>query len=267
MDYKLVREPWEMHDTLCVCHQLYGNEAQAGFFTTFAAFAAQPEHIFLKRRSEANVHRSYCNNQSEDRTDFVFHAFQMGIMFGGPPTPLDVNTYGEGVPIQAQEYLPSFWCGELPRHTSAHLRIGQDKKLEMQSMMLSPGYGCVTNGAALGIDDPIPDTQYMPEFVWTTNQGVPVSTARYDLWTGDPKNPQPIGIPQGETVEVTIKLTEHAQDILSSSGGPLYYYTGQPNGSDLPIGEFYPTRYFIQVALWGYREVQQRGELRTPKVR
>jgi hypothetical protein len=267
-EYKLVQEPWEIHDTLCVCRELYASEARAGYFTTFAAFGAQQRHLFFKRRSEAIVHRSYCNSQSEDRTDFVFYAFQLGLMFFGPPTPWDVQSYGPGVPIQAQEYLPSFWCGELPRHTSAALLIGQDKKLELQSMMLSPGYGPVQKGAALGIDDPVPGTVYMPEFVWTTTQGVPVASARYNIFVGTPEKPEPIGIPQGESIELELNLTEHAQNILQSSGGPEFYYTGQPStGPQGAEGEFIATRYGIQATLWGYRRVQQRGELRAPNVR
>lgn len=269
-EYKLVQEPWEMHDTLCVCYRLYANEAQGGFFQTFAAFGLQERHLFFKRRSEANVHRAYCNQQSEDRTDFVFYAFQLGLLFFGPPTSLDVSTYGEGTPIQAQEYLPSFWCGELPRHSGVTLRIGQDKKLELQAMMLSPGYGPVSSGAALGIDDPVPGTSYMPEMVWTTVQGVPVAASRYNLFTGDENNPQPIAIPMGETIELELVLSEHARSILQAVGGPQFYYTGQPSANGPgqgAVGEFIATRYGIQASLWGYRCVQQRGMLRAPGVR
>ena len=86
-----VREPWEIHDTLCVCSTLYGSESSAGYFATFAAFGQQLEHLFFKRRSEGNVHRAYNNQQAEDRADFVFHAFQVGLAFIAPPTPLDID--------------------------------------------------------------------------------------------------------------------------------------------------------------------------------
>ena len=269
MAYKLVREPWEMHDTLCVCRTLYGSESNAGYFTTFAAFGATNRHLFFKRRSEGNVHRAYCNMQSEDRTDFVMHLFSIGLMFYAPPTPFDVQTYGPGDPIQAQEYLPSFWTQELPRHSSAILKVGQDKKLELQSMMLSPGYGAMADGAALGIDDMVPDTVYLPEMVWATCQGIPTPSARYQLFVGDPASPDPIAIPQGETIELELSLSEQATSVLQQVGGPGSLFIGQNNQGPDPaaVGQFAPSRCGIQASLWGYRSVQQRGELRAPGVR
>ena len=255
-DFINVREPWEIHDSLCVSSILYGSESNAGFFTTFQAFGQQLEHLFFKRRSEGNVHRAYCNQQSEDRSDFVFRAFQVGLLFIAPPTTQDCDL---SVPTNAQEYLTQFWTQDLPRHVSASLKIGQDTKLALNGMMLSPGYGPMTSGAAFGLDD---ITNYWPESVFTAVQGVPVPQSRYWI-AGDMDSPDPIGIPKGELIELKVKVSEHARGILSQAGGPGLVRFGQTGEGPGGSGVYIATRYLIQAAIWGYREVQQRGELRA----
>jgi hypothetical protein len=253
-DIKNVREPWVQYDSICVCSQLYGSEANAGFFTSFVAFGQQPYHLLFKRRSEGNVHRAYCNQQSEDRTDFVFWVFEVGLLFLAPPTPLDINTYGEDE--GADEYMSPFWTGVLPRHTSAKLKIGQDEKLHTSAMMLNPGYGPYTSAATFGTDH---DSGYKPEFVWAGTQGDPVPQSRYWLpITKENGEPGPIGIPKNELVEMRLEISEHARNTLQASGGPGVMNIGNTGA----IIDLY-TRYRIQVALWGYREVQQRGQLRA----
>lgn len=255
-EFRNVREPWEMHDTLCVCNSLYGSEANAGYFTSFNNFGQQSEHLMFKRRSEGNVHRAYNNQQSEDRTDFVFHIFAIGLLFQAPPC-LDSRISGEPEePYSYQSYLPAFWTGELPRHCAASLVVGQDTKVDLQAMMMSPGYGAQTSGVGAGLDDFT--TDYQPELVWQGGQGVPLPHVRYWLATGE-REPKPIGVPKGELLEVKLKISEYARNLLVAAAGPYDYSQGTPStGYD-----FFKTRYYIQASLWGYREVQQRGQLRA----
>lgn len=255
-EFKNVREPWEMHDTLCICNSLYGSEANAGYFTTFNAFGQQSEHLMFKRRSEGNVHRAYNNQQSEDRTDFVFHIFAIGLLFQAPTT-LDARYSGDPVvPSHYQQYLPAFWTGELPRHCSASLVVGQDTKVDLQAMMMSPGYGPQTSGVGSGLDTLAAESP-TPEMVWTGMQGVPIPSVRYWLATGG-NDPKPIGVPKGELLEVKIKVSEYARNLLTAAGGPYSYAQGEE-----AVYTYFNTRYYIQASLWGYREVQQRGQLRA----
>jgi hypothetical protein len=245
-----------MHDTLCVCNTLYGSEANAGFFTTFAAFGQESEHLFFKRRSEGNVHRAYNNQQSEDRTDFVFRAFQIGLAFFAPVSFDQHPSSDPDEPGDYQLYMPAFWTGELPRHCSASLVVGQDTKLELQGMMMSPGYGPQSSGVGAGLDDSA--SNYAPEMVWAGGQGLPVPQVRYWLATGG-DDPKPLDIPKGELLEVKLKISEHARGILTTAAGPYQYF----QGGEAEGFTFFDTRYYIQVSLWGYREVQQRGQLRA----
>jgi hypothetical protein len=256
-----VREPWEEHDTIVVCHSLFGSEAQAGYFTTFVGFGQQMSHLFFKRRSEGNVHRAYCNKQGEDRTDYVFRLFQVGLLFIAPPTPLDGQWTGAAGPNPIQDYLPSFWTQDLPRHCSASLSVGQDTNLVLNAMMMSPGYGPQSSGAAFGFDGPISTRSHSPEFMWTACQGSPEPQCRY--WVaGDPEKPVPLDIPRNEIVEIKLELSEFARGILTSVAGPGNLLPGH-NDVTPTFSYVFDARYAIQASLWGYREVQQRGQLRA----
>jgi hypothetical protein len=256
--YLNVREPWVDYDTIKICGDLYGSEADSGFFTTFQAFAQRDEHFFFKQRSEGNVHRAYTNQMTEDRTDSVFHIMEIGVLFLAPPTPLD------RVSTTFNEAMQAFWTTELPRHTSVSLEIGQDTKLELQSMMASPGYGPVGSGAAFGVDDPFDSGNLYgtPEFMWSVCQGVPEGKNRYWLCSGEDTDPQPIGVPKGEIRTVRLKISEFARRRLQGANpGPGAMMLGQQD--EAPAITLIKTAYRIQVSLWGYREVQQRGQLRA----
>lgn len=253
MTRKNVREPWEMHDTLAVCSVLYGSESNAGFFTTFQGFGQRLDHLFFKRRSEGNVHRAYNNQLSEDRMDFVFWAFEVGLLFLAPPTPLQ----GDFDTPLLNEYLVPFWTQDLPRHCSASLQIGQDTNLTLNAMMMSPGYGPMCNGAAFGVDDL--GASYAPEYVYTAVQGQPEPQSRYWIAGGTVEEPEPIGIPKGELIELRLEVSEFARTILQNAAGPGVMRIGGVGEGPSPID--LPARFEIQAAIWGYREVQQRGEL------
>ena len=251
-----VREPWEMHDTIRISNSLFGAESNSGFYTNFVAFGQQQEHLLFKRRSEGNVHRAYCNQLAEDRSDFVFRVFQVGLLFIGPPTPLDCDA---GTPGDANELAPVWWTTDFPRHVAASLRIGQDTNLVLNGMMMSPGYGPKTSGVAYGVDDTAIGTNW-PEMVFTATQGEPQPSSRYWIAGGSYQMPEPIGIPKGELIEMRLRVSEYARGLLVQLAGPGAYRIG---GTGEAAAVSIDTSYAIQASLWGYREVQQRGELRA----
>jgi len=256
MQYANVVEPWEIHDTICVCSTLYGSEEQNGFFPSFLQFSRREKHLFFKNRSEGNTHLAYNNQQAADRTDFVFHVFSIGVHFFAPPTPLDMQD-DQGVAATAQDALPSFWTMDLPSHCGATLRIGQDDKLQAQGLMLSPGYGPNFQGAGTAVQDLGGEGDTFPELVWAACQGVPGRRTRFFTATDRKGNPKPISIPRNDIVELSLSVSEFARDFLSNAGGPgLLWF-------DTPVSNTYtvPTRYGIQASMYGFREVQQRGRL------
>jgi hypothetical protein len=267
-----VREPWELHDTLAICQNLYGSEPAAGFFTTFGAFAANERHLFFKLRSIGNVHMSYNNQSAVDRADFVFHAFSIGVRFFAPCTPIlvDGTSPGAGNVVIPAPYQ-AWWLHTLPRHCGFEFSVGQDVKLSANSLMAAPGYGPDVSAIGAGVDghaiidyeegsfvyqDPV-----IPEIIWSGTQGVPQKQFRFQF--GDARNPSPIAIPRGEIIEARILLSQYAQRVLQqfSEADPQSYVLQQDMGEPAQGWITFPARFGIQVSLYGMREVQQRGQL------
>jgi len=271
------QEPWELHDTLCICANRYGSEPAAGFFTTFNAFAANERHLFFKNRSVGNTHLAYNNQQAMDRADFVFHAFSIGVHFFGPCTPVLFDLDGQDA-IDTQQITPqtyqSFWLHTLPRHIGLEFSVGQDVKLSCNSLMAAPGYGPSISGVGAGLDGltataydagpPItvtPAYVQIPEIIYSGTQGVPEKRARFQF--GTQREPSPIAIPRGEIIEVKLTLSEYARRVLSLFPGPGSYLLQKyvfDEGTPTEAVTF-PSRFGIQVSLYGVREVQQRGQL------
>lgn len=277
MPFMNVREPWELHDTLCVCENRYGSEPAAGFFANFGAFAANERHLFFKNRSVGNVHLAYNNQSAVDRSDFVFHAFSIGVHFFGPCTPVLVDDQAPATSVIPAPYQ-SWWIHTLPRHCGLEFIVGQDVKLTANSLMAAPGYGpdlsavgaglsghdvvgvTLQNGNVLEYQAPV-----IPEIIWTGTQGVPQKQFRFQF--GDARNPSPIAIPRGELIEAKIILSQYAQRVLNTFQAPGEYVLQQqildpaPPYSPLQPWITFPSRFGIQLSLYGMREVQQRGQL------
>ena len=76
---------------------------------------------------------------------------------------------------------------------------------------------------------------------------------------GSMKFPKPIGIPKGELVELRLEVAEFARNILTNARGPGNMAIG--GIGEGPTRVDIPARFSIQASIWGYREVQQRGDL------
>jgi len=256
MKYANVREPWAIHDTIKICKTLYGSENQIGFFTTFAGFAQREKQLFFKNRSEGNTHLAYNNQQAVDRTDFVFHIFSVGVHFFAPISPLDMQD-DQGTAGFCQDAMPAFWTMDLPNHCAATLRIGQDDKLEANAAMLIPGYGPNFSGAGTAVQDLGGEGDAMPELVWAATQGVPGRRSRFFTAVDKKGNPKPISVPRNDIIEMSLEVSEFARGFLNAAGGPGYYWFGLPTDNTY----IFPTAYGVQCSLYGFREVQQRGQL------
>lgn len=247
-----VQESWPIYDTLIVCPSLYGPEASVpGWFTTFAAMSARQDHSLFKTRSEANAGLYYNNQQSQDRTDFAFKAFSLGLRFFAPANRVEFAVgSGSPAPLPPWDQSAHFWTVDLPRHVGVELRIGQDIKLQSTGYRLPSGYGVAASGAAYGSEGL---SAVQKEFNFHVSQGVPDISNRFVFRP-------PIGIPRNETIEVRLLLSDYARYVLSNMPGPGEMFEA------IAVGEGYTyfknaARYGIQASLWGIREVQQRGQL------
>lgn len=261
-----VREAWPYFDTLIVSRELYGSEQNVGgFFTTFNAFTQRQEHSLFKIRSESLVGLMYNNQSTQDRLEFPFHAFSLGISFFAPsfmpqwigdiPTPPTA--------INNDQIMSSFWCLDLPRLIGVEFRIGQDVKLTGTPFRLPPGYGPAGGGVGQAVQHhdndatPAEPLVMQNQMVVAMNQGSPDISNRFTFRP-------PLGIPRTETIEVKILISDIAKNILDRLWGPGYMTIPQ----SVTVGEIdswshkeVPCRFGIQASLWGVREVQQRGAL------
>ena len=255
MERMNVLEPWTIYDSIVISSQMYGNEANVqGWFTSFQAFGQQQEHRFFKSRNEAMCGLAYNNMQSQDRADFGFHALSIGLAFQGPSQPWDKHVAGEFTPPPGIN-IPNFFQFDLPNHVGVEFRLAQDVRLDASPYHMPPGYGPRVSGVSQGLDAPTSWEGYTSAVVVGT-QGEPTKDNRFYFKSE-------IAIPRNETFEVRLTLSEYARNILGQFTGPWSYLWGVPLGGEVPgIQESrFPTRYVIQCAIHGLREVQQRGAL------
>ena len=254
-----VMEPWTIYDSIVISSQMYGNEANVqGWFPTFAAFGQQQEHRFFKSRNEAMCGLAYNNMQSQDRSDFAFHALSIGLAFQGPSQPWEKYVDGEFNPPPGIN-IPNFFQFDLPNHVGVEFRLAQDVRLDASPYHLPPGYGPRVSGVSQGLDAfPAGATSSagFSSAVVVGTQGEPTKDNRFYFKSE-------IAIPRNETFEVRITLSEYARLILGAITGPHNYYWGVPVAGEVATmtEARFPTRYVIQCALHGLREVQQRGAL------
>jgi len=248
-----IPESWPIYDTITICRDLYGQESgQPGFFPSFAAFAQRSDHSLFKMRSEALAGLPYNNQASQDRVDFAFHAFSIGLAFYGP------SWANEGIAESTENdaIVSAFWQMDLPRYIGVEFRIGPDVKLSGTCMRLPPGYGPRASGIAHGIDT-VQENVLAPQCIVVPTQGEASIGNRFRF-------KPPVDLPRNETIEVKLYLSDVARYVLNQLAGPGYItWPTQFAGAEVPefVTATKAARYGIQASLWGIREVQQRGEL------
>lgn len=252
-----VLEPWTIYDSIVICSNLYGNEQSIqGWFTNWVAFGQQQEHRFFKSRNEAMTGLAYNNMQSQDRSDFAFHAISIGLSLQGPSQCYDQGTLGEFRPPPLLN-TKNFFEMDLPNHIGVEFRLAQDVRLSASPYHMPPGYGPRASGVSQGLDELENVLLHnVSNAVAVATQGEPTKENRFYFESA-------IEIPRNETFEVRITLSEYARRILVQLAGPLSYVWGTPVGGEVPVinRTFFPARYVIQCAIHGLREVQQRGAL------
>lgn len=261
-----VVESASLYDTILICSDFYGQEANVrGWYTTFAAFAAQEEHHFFTVRNESTASLPYCNLQSADSMDFAFMCYNIGLRFFGPSpnicgTPAAVEDPVPGSILGIDPGVAHFFCYDLPNHISISLKTQQDTRVELTGYACPPGYGPTGGGAAFQITqqaiegDPTTYNQRAQMNMFGT-QGIPLLTNRFKL-------PSPIGIPRTGIIEGVLKLSEYARYVLGRLAGPSNYFFTEDDAPSV-VGSItyqFPQRFGVQFSLFGKRLVQQRGQ-------
>lgn len=259
--YANVAESYPLYDTVIVCDQLYGKEkALPGWFTSFQDFANNERHTFFKSRTIGNSHLAYTNLDSANNVDFVYKVFSIGVRFFAPVSP---DTHNDIIvsPADMNENVPAWWMLDLPKHCGFDFKVQQDTIVENNCMATPPGYGPrLGGGAQPEIDNSVDAPNQTPWKLMTGTMGEPVIDNRFTF-------PVPISIPRNATIEANVYPSNYARYVMANLYGPEYAVLPTEDGAD-PAGQddyfTYPLRYGIQVSLYGYREVQQRGQYHAP---
>jgi|WetSurMetagenome_2_1015567.scaffolds.fasta_scaffold26671_3 hypothetical protein len=257
MGYKNVAESAALYDTVVICKNMYGKETSiGGWFNTFAGFAANEKHTYFKSRTEGSSHLAYCNMQSADNVDFVFKVFSFGVRFFAPVNP-DCLNYTIQSPSQYAENMPVWWMFDLPKFCGIDFRVQQDVIIENSCLATPSGYGPRGGGGAQpAIDTRVGNANQIPWKTIVGTIGEPSIDNRFPL-------PNPIEIPRNTPIEANVYVSEYGRYVLRQLAGPEMSVMLTENQVATPGGGDYlsmPNRYGIQVSLYGYREVQQRGQ-------
>jgi len=256
-----VKEAWSVYDTILVCSNFYGQETSVnGWFTSFALFGSTQEHRFFKTRTEATANLAYCNQQSSDAMEYPFIAFTMGVTFFAP-TPNIAGTQnprgGENAIENFDPGFAHFWTYDLPRHCSISFKTNQDVRAEVNCYGAPPGYGPMGSGCAFELSEQVlapppiePLFKQHAQMNFYGTQGVPILQNRF-------KFPEPIEIAKNSVIEGILNLSEYAINILTSVNGPVSYAFQNATAAGQT---FFPQRFGVQFSLFGYREIQQRGQ-------
>jgi hypothetical protein len=260
--YLNVTEAYPIYDTVNICKTFYGKEKTlTGWYTTFRDFAADEKHTFFKSRTAGNSHLAYCNQDSADNVDFVFKAFSFGVRFFAPVMPDAQNSIVVS-PAGMQESMLAWWLFDLPKHCGIDFRVQQDVIVENTCLATPAGYGPRGGGGAQPATDiTAPFPNQTPWKVVTGTIGDPIIDNRFPF-------PEPISIARNTSIEANLYISGYARDIMKNLNGPTDWVLPTEQQATQPAaqGDFFtvPTRYGIQVSLFGYREVQQRGQYHAP---
>lgn len=248
-----VVENWPLYDSIIICNQLLGSEANVpGWFTTFAGFGARETHTFFKNRTDGIAGEQYCNLKNGDTLDFAYKIDSLGLEITCPPTYEVQVTDQDG---QQQDSgtidtsIPHWWAADLPRHMAIQLKVQQDIRWESPAMATPAGVGASGSGLAFQHGALLAFGE-IPWMVSQTTQGKPELKNRIPF-------PEPIGVPRTGSVEVILHVGEWARRTLQAITGPHQFAI---NVNAPTIVQRYFSRYMIRCSLFGQRLVQQRAQ-------
>jgi hypothetical protein len=256
--YMNVVEPYPLYDTVIVSKSLYGKEqGLVGWYTTFSDFAADGKHTFFKSRTAGSSHLAYCNMDSADQIDFVYKCFSIGVRFFAPVMP--DSQLIDDIPANYNENIQTFWMFDLAKHIGFDFRVQQDVIVENTCIAMPPGYGPRGGGGVVSTPTGNPPaTNSDPWKVVVGSNGEPVVDNRFDFES-------PLAIPRNSSIEANLYLSPYARHVLTQSMGPELNTIPAASSAEPPMEYIsYPARYGVQVSLFGYREVQQRGQYFAP---
>lgn len=244
-----VSEKYTLYDTIAITGNLASLSRQPpGWFATFAAFSAG-QHSFFNVRNQGNCEPAYCNLDSRDQTAYAFRIESIGMSWWAEVW----SFYNTSAPVLRYNMPSAFWQHDCPIESAATLKVQQDEKLKVNSMMLSPGYGPTGGGYGENCAGAYGTTitgQY--PILLAETQGRPnFKDAPYRF-------PNKIDVPRRAYITVELSLTQYLQAALAVIPGPGFIPIWNEGAFDTHTAYL---MFGVTCTLNGERLVQQRGAL------
>ena len=243
IEFENAVEVWELHDSVLVSAFVDENPKYqgVGFYNSYAAMGAASEIPFFTVRNSSMVDSAYCNFDSKDKMNFVYHCFSLGIDF---IAPVMVGTQNTNCMARSAVFE-----AELPKHASFILTLNQDEKVVATIPLLPSGQG---SPGGLGMTNISPATGPAQQYTAMGNGQATIKN-RWEF-----KSPGPMRIPRNVTIKGVLRFSSIGRAILAGMEDPgTATVTDSPNpgqgdGSvDLAA--------MIRVSMFGVREVQLRN--------
>lgn len=244
-----VAEKYTLFDTIAVAGNLDSLSRQPpGWFSTFAAFSAG-QHSFFNVRNQGNCESAYCNLDSRDQTAYAMRIESIGLAWWAEVW----SFYNTAVPVYRYNLTSPFWQCDCPIESAATLKVQQDEKLKVNSLMLNPGYGPTGGGygnLAEGAYGTTVTGQY-PLLLAQTQGRANFKDAPYRF-------PNKIDVPRRAYITVELTLTPYLIAALALIPGPGNVPIANEGAFDTHTAYL---MFGVTCTLNGERLVQQRGAL------
>ena len=243
IEFENAVEVWELHDSVLISEYVDSNPKYqgVGFYNSYAALGAAGEIPLFTVRNSSIVDSAYCNFDSKDKMNFVYHAFSLGVDFIGP-----VLT---GVENPITHVRTAVFEAELPKHASFILTLNQDEKIVATIPLLPAGQGSVGGLGMTNISSPLGPAQQTTAF---TNGAATIK----NRWRF--KSPGPMRIPRNVTIKGVLRFSSIGRAILAGMEDPgTAIVTDDPTPGQ-GTGEV-DLAALIRISLFGVREVQLRN--------
>jgi hypothetical protein len=288
-----VREQIILTDTVLVGKYVgQMTDRPSGWFASFADAGAAGSFSFMNVRNRS-IGITYNNQDARDQLPFGMRITSLGVKFWAPAcasqftacqnkgsTTLDRvavsdETYTDPPYAELtnrEELHSAVWESDLPNHCSLILRTNQDIRLRGPVALFTPGFGPVGGGWGWGspsdlwmaaIGTPVPAISHEssgPNFGGYAGNLQTIAHGEVDLRKRFPF-PIPIAVPKRANLNIEIKLSQYAKEMLKGITGP--YWIPFPNaiGADQILTKSVRAVMFgIDVTVMGERLIQQRGD-------
>lgn len=244
-----VEEDFDIYDSMVVYWDLAQlSSVPQGWFSNFQQLSATNRIAFFDMRNKANTDLAFNNQDTRDMSAFAMEIESIGVAFWGPGNE-NLFHIGTGANF-CENTMAAFWKNDLNRHCSLTLRIQNDERLKIASLMTPPGSGPVGGGYGQLALKSLPDMSANPA-IGAFTAGVPKLPNQWQF-------PDALAVPRRASLGVSIEINEYARTMLGRMPAQAPLYATQ----EWEEGQAKPTMPFgITVHMSGKRFVQQRGAL------